>query len=739
MRFQLLGLLSISDGEHAAVLQPSKPTNLLAALLIHSGAVVSTDYLLRAVWDTEPPATARAALQSCVLRLRRIFARYGIANDTIEAVPGGYRMRMDRDTLDLLRFRDLVRAAGTTGDADTEAYVLREALALWHGPVLANVASQLLHRDEAPRLTEERLRTLERLCDIELARGRCREVLSEVWDAARRHPERERFAEQLIEALYRTGRQTEALVEIRAVKERLKEEFGIDPGAALQRLELSILRGEELASAAGGGAAGRSGAVPRGALSGTAPLGALSAVPTAVRTAVPLPPGAEITGGPATEPAVPDPAGITAPGFAGTTAPGFAGSTAPGPVGPASPGHRGPATPGHAGPVTPAAIEPATPGHADHTAPGTTAPVSAPSPMPHHTDGPLTPPAPSPTAPPPPTPAALLAPTPAAAATPPTPPSPAPAPAFSPPAPSTPPAPTPLPLPLPPVPRFTGRRAQLAVMQRALTASGPDTGPVVISGAPGIGKSALARQAAHLTQDAFPGGCLILTMTGADGSPLSAADALERLSSPSRPGRRLLVLDDVTSAEQIRPLLPPPAVGAAVVTSRRGLAGLVATHGGLVLRLDTLDEPESYDLLVATLGAERVGREPDAARELARICGHFPLGLRIAAARLLTRPGLGLADCAAWLAEDAPARLALADEPLMSVPGVFDAALGRLDPALRTAFVRLAAAPDGTGPPPSDEVLERLADAGFVEEGPPEPYRIHALFKIYARRLTATT
>lgn len=242
MRFQLLGLLSITDGEHAAVLQPSKPTNLLAALLIHSGAVVSTDYLLRAVWDTEPPATARAALQSCVLRLRRIFAKYGIANDTIEAVPGGYRMRMDHETLDLVRFRGLVQSAGSARDAETESYVLREALALWQGPVLANVSSHMLHRDEAPRLSEERLRALERLCDIELARGRCREVLTDVWDAARRHPERERFAEQLIEALYRTGRQTEALVEIRAVKERLKEEFGIDPGAPLQRLELAILR-----------------------------------------------------------------------------------------------------------------------------------------------------------------------------------------------------------------------------------------------------------------------------------------------------------------------------------------------------------------------------------------------------------------------------------------------------------------------------------------------------------------
>ncbi|MFI9613368.1 BTAD domain-containing putative transcriptional regulator [Streptomyces sp. NPDC052023] len=617
MRFQLLGLLSIADGEHAAVLQPSKPTSLLAALLIHSGAAVSTEYLVRAVWDTEPPATARAALQSCVLRLRRIFAKYGIANDAIEAVPGGYRMRMDRETLDLVRFRELVRSADSAGDAETESHVLREALALWHGPVLANVASHMLHRDEAPRLTEERLRALERLCDIELARGRCREVLSEVWDAARRHPERERFSEQLIEALCRTGRQTEALAEIRAVKERLKEEFGIDPGAPLQRLELMILRGEDLGA------------------------------PQARSIAA-------IEAGTASLPALPS-------GTSGTSH-----TTSPHPTSP----H--PTSPDDdLLPVPPAAPVPP-------SAPPAQAPVTPPVPAVPSTIAPVA-----------------------------------------------------------PVPCFTGRTAQLASLHSALTTGGPATRPVVISGAPGIGKTALALQAAHLAQEAFPGGCFTVRMTRADGSPLDAAEARAQLPPLNECGRRLLVLDDAVSAEQIRPLLPSPAEGVAVVTSRRGLAGLIATHGGVVHRLDTLDPEESHHLLISTLGAERVAAEPEAARELARICGHFPLSLRIAAARLLTRPGLGIGDCAGWLAADLPARLSLADEPLMSVPGVFGAALRRLSPELREAFVLLATERGHsrrTPPDVSDEVLERLADAGFVEEGPPRPYRIHELLKIYARR-----
>ncbi|MFE0202947.1 BTAD domain-containing putative transcriptional regulator [Streptomyces sp. NPDC058985] len=619
MRFQLLGLLSIADGEHAAVLQPSKPTSLLAALLIHSGAAVSTEYLVRAVWDTEPPATARAALQSCVLRLRRVFAKYGIANDTIEAVPGGYRMRMDRETLDLVRFRELVRSAESIGDHETESYVLREALALWHGPVLANVSSHMLHRDEAPRLTEERLRALERLCDIELARGRCREVLSEVWEAAKRHPERERFSEQLIEILYRTGRQTEALAEIRAVKERLKEEFGIDPGASLQRLELAILRGEDL---------------------GIPPAPTLPAIEAGARSKAMLPSG-EVGAPRSRSPDAPLPVRSAA----------AAQSLAPPEQSPAPP-----------------------------------APTLASSPVPTVSTMPVT--------------VATVA----------------------------------------PVPCFTGRTEQLASLQGALIADGPGTWPVVISGAPGIGKTALALQAAHLAQDAFPGGCFTLAMTRADGSPLDAAEARAQLPPVNGAGRRLLVLDDAVSSEQIRPLLPSPGEGVAVVTSRRRLAGLIATHGGVVHRLDTLAPEESHQLLISTLGVERVAQEPEAARELARLCGHFPLSLRIAAARLLTRPGLGIDDCAAWLAADLPNRLSLADEPLMSVPHVFEAALRRLSPELREAFLLLAMERDDirtarpAPPDMSDELLEHLADAGFVEEGPPKPYRIHDLLKIYARR-----
>ncbi|WP_372481372.1 AfsR/SARP family transcriptional regulator [Streptomyces flavotricini] len=259
MRFQLLGPLSIAHGPETVVLKPSKPTSLLAALLLHPGVVVSTAYLVSAVWDEEPPATARASLRTCVLRLRRLCTKYGISTTTIEAVPGGYRMHNDVETLDLVLFRSLTSQAPAAGGPGEELYRLREALSLWQGPPLANVASRMLRRDAVPSLEQERLRVLERVCDLELAAGNCHQVLVDLYESARRRPVRERFTEQLIEALYRTGRQAEALAEYRTVRDRLRDELGVAPGAGLRRLELAILRAEEI----GGPHAAAAGTAPR--------------------------------------------------------------------------------------------------------------------------------------------------------------------------------------------------------------------------------------------------------------------------------------------------------------------------------------------------------------------------------------------------------------------------------------------------------------------------------------------
>lgn len=249
-RFLLLGPVGITDGRDVIVLQPSKPANLLAALLLHPNSVVSVDFLQRVVWGEERPVTAKAALHTCVQRLRQLFAKYGIAGNLIEAVPGGYRIAADAGTLDLIAFRELLRSAEAEPDPDGELRTLRAALSLWHGPLLVNIDSDILRREVVPRLTEERLRTLERVFDIELALGRCRQVLAELWPEARSHPAHEHFWAQLVEALHRTGRRAEALSEYRVVKEYLQTELGVDPGPALQQLELAVLRGDDLSAPA---------------------------------------------------------------------------------------------------------------------------------------------------------------------------------------------------------------------------------------------------------------------------------------------------------------------------------------------------------------------------------------------------------------------------------------------------------------------------------------------------------
>ncbi|WP_406132711.1 BTAD domain-containing putative transcriptional regulator [Streptomyces zaomyceticus] len=637
MRFQLLGPLSVTDGRDVVVLPPSKPTALLAALLLRPRAVVSADRLRDVVWGEEQPTTAKTALQSCVLRLRRLFAKYGIENQAVVAVAGGYRIDADTETLDLLHFRRLVERSAAADD-ESELYTLRSALALWQGAPLSNVPSDLLHRDEVPRLAEERLRVLERVCDIELEHDRCREALVDLWEVTRVYPAHERFAEQLIVALYRTGRQTEALAEYRRVKGHLRERLGVDPRAELQRLELAILRGEDLGPAVGA----RGGRGARGRV-----VSALAAAPVA-----PIPAPASAPPSPASFP-------------------------------------------------TPASVPP------------------SPAPFPASLSRTVPAPAPAPVAL-----APVITPAPGSWT-------------------------------LPTVPGFTGRAQEVSSLVELLTTC--DTGVsserapfALLSGAPGIGKTALALHVAHLVSGHFPDGCALVSLTHPDGTPRGAAEAADELrrTLPAGPGkgRVLLVLDDVVHPDQVRPLLTAYACGAAIVTSRMGLAALVATHGGTVHRLGALDPEQSQALLTTVLGRERIAAEPGAALPLATACGHHPLALRIAAARLLTRPRLRLADYAGWLRHDPVGRLSLADDPLMSVPQRLDEALKRLSPALAEAHLRLAASPHepltaargaavlGLPEDSAEQVIERLLDAGFLEEEQPGAFWTHDLLRAHARR-----
>ncbi|EST37563.1 hypothetical protein N566_12370, partial [Streptomycetaceae bacterium MP113-05] len=231
--------------------------------------------------------------------------------------------------------------------------------------------------------------------------------------------------------------------------------------------------------------------------------------------------------------------------------------------------------------------------------------------------------------------------------------------------------------------------------------------------------------------------------------PADEAAAEIAAARAGRDGPVLLVLDDVVDADQVRPLLPTGTDDAAIVTSRRWLAGLVATHGGRVHRLDAFGPAESLELLRSVLGATRVDAEQAAARRVGAACGHFPLALRITTAWLSTRPGLGLAEAADWLAEDPVGRLSLPGDPRMSVREVLGAALERLEERSADALLRLGTledtCTDGFGaddavsvldaaePEEAAALLDRLADAGLLEDGPPGPYRMHALVRSFAR------
>ncbi|WP_443042716.1 AfsR/SARP family transcriptional regulator [Streptomyces sp. NBC_00344] len=272
-KFLTLGPVRIADGADLVALQPSKPANLLAALLLHPNSTVSAEFLQRVVWGEGRPATAKSALHTCVQRLRQVFIKYGIAGNLIEAVPGGYRITADSGSLDLIAFRDLLRSADSERDPAVELSILRAALSLWQGPLLANIHSDILQREVVPRLTEERLRAMERVFDIELALGRCRQVLAELWPVARSHPAHEPFWAQLVQALHRTDRRAEALSEYRRVKQYLRTELGVDPGPALQRLEIAVLRGDDLSAPPGGRV------LPAFALRGGDPSSARSSIP----------------------------------------------------------------------------------------------------------------------------------------------------------------------------------------------------------------------------------------------------------------------------------------------------------------------------------------------------------------------------------------------------------------------------------------------------------------------------
>ncbi|MDF9815639.1 AfsR/SARP family transcriptional regulator [Streptomyces sp. SPB162] len=633
MRFWILGPMEIggSDGSQAgpdgaatpAVSYTPRAAKLrvvLAALLVRANEVVSVESLIDELWQDNPPRTATTTLQVYVSQLRKLLhsADPEHGRDTLLTRPPGYLLRLEPGRLDMTTFEELHargRKALEAEDYVSAAELQQRAIAMWRGPLLSDTPHGPLLGGAAVRLTEARMTALDQRVRADLQLGRHRGLVAELQSLASEHPLREEFHAHLMVALYRTGRQAEALRTFGRVRRTLVDELAIEPGPRLQRLHRRILAGDAALLSAGGNGGGA------GSGSGS---GSGSAVAEAPAHAAP---------------------------------------------------ERAFGTEFHAVTSLPAA------------------------------DG-----------------------------------------------------------------SFTGRDTVLAEVGRLLR-DAPAGTSVAITGKPGVGKTALAVEAAHHSADAFPDGRIFLDLEPDPGRPLGAADALTRLLR--RAGtqvvlpaeaqdlqdalrdlltdrRILLVLDNATSEAQLRPLLPATAGSTALITGRRLPAGL----GGVrPVVLDALDPAESLLLFDALAGPGSAAAEPAAAAEIVELCGHLPLAVHIAAAQLRTRPHWTAGSLAARLRDERSrlTELRLGD---LDVRGTLMVAYLDSSPAAQRAFRLLgllpagpfglwaAAAVLGLEEGEAGRVVEHLVDGRLLEasvhDGPRQGrYHFHPLLRILATELLA--
>ena len=242
MEFRILGPLEVHDGDNSVPLGPTKERALLAVLLLQVSAVVSRERLIEELWGESPPPTAAKALNVHVSQLRKRLS--GKGDDPIVTRPPGYSLVLDAERLDSARFERLVaeaRGRAADGELASARTLLREALSLWRGPALDGIELESATRNQVRRLEELRIGAQMDRIDCDLALGMHEQVIGELTGLVAEHPLKERLHGQLILALYRAGRQADALQAYRDAREKLVGELGIEPSAALQRLERGIL------------------------------------------------------------------------------------------------------------------------------------------------------------------------------------------------------------------------------------------------------------------------------------------------------------------------------------------------------------------------------------------------------------------------------------------------------------------------------------------------------------------
>jgi DNA-binding SARP family transcriptional activator/streptogramin lyase len=233
MEFRILGSLEVDDDGRRVTVRRGKEQALLAYLLLHANEFVPTDRLIDELWGERPTPTARKTLQNAVSQLRR-----AVGDDRILTEPSGYRFRLEHGELDLHRFEDLAVQGRTSGNGE----LLRAALGTWRGEPLASLRDELFAQRAALQLEDARLAVLEDRIDADLAAGLHAELVPELEQLIAAHPLRERPYGQLMLALYRGGRQGDALDTYRRARKTLSEEIGLEPSPRLQELERRILK-----------------------------------------------------------------------------------------------------------------------------------------------------------------------------------------------------------------------------------------------------------------------------------------------------------------------------------------------------------------------------------------------------------------------------------------------------------------------------------------------------------------
>ena len=242
MEFRILGPLEVLDEGRRVALASSKQRALLALLLLHRGETLGTERLIDALWGERPPATAAKSVQVHISRLRKALAPAG--SELIVTRDHGYELAIDRELVDAERFERLVgegRSELASGDAEAAAAALEEALSLWRGRPLDDLAYEPFAQGEIARLDQLRVAALEQLIEAKLALGHHAELVGQLESLVAEHPYRERLWGQLMLALYRCERQADALQAYQDARRTLVEELGIEPGERLRELERAIL------------------------------------------------------------------------------------------------------------------------------------------------------------------------------------------------------------------------------------------------------------------------------------------------------------------------------------------------------------------------------------------------------------------------------------------------------------------------------------------------------------------